>query len=180
MKIYTKTGDKGETGLVGGSRISKVSPRIQAIGDVDELNAVIGVARAELPPKELDETLAWLQDALFDLGAELASLPSAKISFAPLPESAAKRLEEGIDTQTSLLPPLKNFILPGGSRLAAQLHLARCVCRRAERSVLALHKEQALRPAVLAFLNRASDWLFLSARTANRLERIDDVPWHPS
>lgn len=177
MKIYTKTGDAGETGLVGGSRVSKNSVRIQAIGDVDELNACLGLARSTPPPEQLDKTLAWVQSALFDIGAELASLPGGRLTFAPLPADATQRLEEDIDVQTNDLPPLKNFILPGGSKLAAHLHLARCVCRRAERSVLALHQERALRPDVLAFLNRLSDWLFTAARTANRLERIDDVPW---
>ena len=177
MKIYTKTGDKGETGLVGGSRISKNSDRIRAIGDVDELNAAIGVARAENVPILLAETLAWLQSALFDLGAEIASPPGSKINFAILTNEAAEKLEQDIDKQTANLPPLKNFILPGGSKLAAQLHLARTICRRAERSVLKLHEQEALRPEVLTFLNRLSDWLFVAARTANKLENVDDVPW---
>jgi cob(I)alamin adenosyltransferase len=177
MKIYTKTGDQGETGLVGGSRIAKTSARIKAIGDVDELNASIGLARCQEQPEDLERILAWLQSALFDLGAELASLPGARISFAPLPEDATLILEQSIDEQTAQLPPLKNFILPGGSKLAAQLHMARCICRRAERSALALSEEQALRAEVLAFLNRLSDWLFVAARTANSVDRIDDVPW---
>jgi len=177
MKIYTKTGDKGQTGIVGGTRVAKNSTRIAAIGDVDELNAAIGVARATNPPEELDQTLEWLQSTLFDLGAELASLPGAKLGFASLSRQATERLEQDIDRQTEKLPPLKNFILPGGCPLAAHLHLARCVCRRAERSVLALHEEQEQRAEVLAFLNRLSDWLFVSARTANKLERIEDVPW---
>ncbi len=180
MKIYTKTGDEGETGLVGGSRIAKNSARIQAIGDVDELNACIGLARTESPPEILEEVLGWLQCALFDLGAELASSPGARITFALLPEDASRRLEQSIDEQSEGLPPLKNFILPGGCRLAAYLHLARCVCRRAERSVLELHQEQALRAEVLTFLNRLSDWLFMAARSANRFEKIEDVPWKAS
>ena len=179
MKIYTKTGDKGQTGLVGGSRVAKNSARISAIGDVDELNAAIGVARSTNPPEELDQILEWLQSSLFDLGAELASLPGAKVSFATFDPKATERLEEDIDRQTDGLPALKNFILPGGCPLAAHLHLARCVCRRAERSVLALHEEQEQRREVLAFLNRLSDWLFVSARTANKLARIEDVPWQP-
>ena len=177
MKIYTKTGDKGETGLVGGSRISKNSDRIQAIGDVDELNAAIGVARSEGVTGSLASTLEWLQSALFDLGAELASPPGAKITFVILTIAAAEKLEQDIDEQTANLPPLKNFILPGGSRLAAQLHLARTICRRAERSALKLHEQKALRPEVLTFLNRLSDWLFVAARTANKLENVEDVPW---
>src|SRR5689334_14599049 len=177
MKIYTKTGDRGETGLVGGSRISKNSERIATIGDIDELNASIGVARTENVPEILAPTLEWLQSALFDLGAEIASPPGSKISFAILTNQVAIRLEEDIDRQTAALEPLRNFILPGGSNLAAQLHLARCVCRRAERSALALHEKEALRPEVLAFLNRLSDWLFVAARTANKQDNRDDVPW---
>ena len=177
MKIYTKTGDKGETGLYGGSRVHKTDVRILAIGDVDELNACIGLARTEQVPDELIRTLEWLQSALFDLGAELASAPGGKIAPSGISAEAALRLEDDIDRLSEHLAPLKNFILPGGCKLAAQLHLARTVCRRAERSVLVLHNEQALRMEVLAFLNRLSDWLFVAARTANRLERIEDVPW---
>ncbi len=179
MKIYTKTGDKGQTGIVGGTRIAKNSTRIAAIGDVDELNAAIGLCRTLTPPDEIAQTLEWLQSSLFDLGAELASLPGANLSFAILDPKATERLEEDIDRQTEKLPALKNFILPGGSPLAAHLHVARCICRRAERAMLALHEEQALRPEVLAFLNRLSDWLFVAARTANKLAGIEDVPWQP-
>ena len=180
MKIYTKTGDKGETGLVGNARVKKTSARIQAIGEVDELNAAIGLARTESQGAEIDEELARIQSSLFDLGAELASLPGAKITFAILDPTAVENLERSIDEQTANLEPLKNFILPGGSKLAAQLHLARCVCRRAERSVLQLHEEEPLRSEVLVFLNRLSDWLFVSARTANHQSGIDDVAWQPS
>lgn len=180
MKIYTKTGDRGETGLVGNARIKKTSLRIQAIGDVDELNAAIGLARTQSEGLGLDEQLAWIQSALFDLGAELASLPGSKIAYAILPEGAAVLLEKSIDAQTAKLEPLKNFILPGGSKLAAHLHLARCVCRRSERSVLQLHESEPVRSDVLVFLNRLSDWLFVAARTANRQSGIEDVAWRPA
>lgn len=179
MKIYTKTGDTGQTGLVGGSRVAKNSTRINAIGDVDELNASIGSCRTLNPPPAMDRTLEWLQSSLFDLGAELASLPGAKIAFSMLEADAPEKLENDIDRQTENLPLLKNFILPGGSPLAAHLHVARCICRRAERSVLAVHEEQALRSEVLAFLNRLSDWLFVAARSSNKLAGIEDVPWKP-
>jgi cob(I)alamin adenosyltransferase len=180
MKIYTKTGDKGETGLVGNTRIKKTSARIKAIGEVDELNAAIGLARTESQGAEIDEHLAWIQSALFDLGAELASLPGAKLSFAILAPAAARHLEESIDSQTSKLEPLRTFILPGGTKLAAHLHLARCICRRAERAVLELHEEESLRSEVLVFLNRLSDWLFVAARTSNRQSGIEDVAWQPA
>lgn len=177
MKIYTKTGDGGQTGLVGGSRVSKGSSRIQAIGDVDELNAAIGCARAEATDFCLDPLLAWTQSALFDVGAELASAPGARISFATLASDACSRLEASIDEQSASLSPLRNFILPGGCKLASSLHFARCVCRRAERSVLLLNEKEEVRSDVLAFLNRLSDWLFVAARTANHLAGVDDVPW---
>lgn len=195
MKIYTKTGDKGDTGLVGNARIKKTSTRIKAIGEVDELNAAIGLARTESrsltkggdSPEHsaqrrphLDEALATIQSLLFDLGAELASLPGAKITFAIIDENAAQHLEKSIDEHTANLEPLKNFILPGGCKLAAHLHLARCVCRRAERSVLQLHEQEPIRSEVLVFLNRLSDWLFVAARTANRQAGIEDVAWQPS
>jgi cob(I)alamin adenosyltransferase len=177
MKIYTKTGDKGETGLVGNARVKKTSTRIRAIGEVDELNAAIGLARTESQGAELDDDLARIQSTLFDLGAELASLPGSKITFAILSNDAPQLLELSIDGQTANLEPLKNFILPGGSKLAAHLHVARCICRRAERAVLELHEEEPLRSEVLVFLNRLSDWLFVSARTANRQSGIEDVAW---
>lgn len=177
MKIYTKTGDGGETGLVGGSRISKASGRIAAIGDVDELNAAIGVARCETGTSVLDPMLADVQSTLFDLGAELASLPEGRKAYAALSEEVIQVLERSIDVQTEHLPSLKNFILPGGSKLASCLHLARAICRRAERSILELHREEPVRQEVLAYINRLSDWLFVTARTANRVEGVEDVPW---
>ena len=177
MKIYTKTGDRGETGLVGGSRISKASARISAIGDVDELNAAIGVARLSSGGTELDKTLEWLQSALFDCGAELASPPGGRISFAAIDANSASRLEQSMDEQTEKLAPLKNFILPGGSPLAAHLHMARSIARRAERSVLSLHSREPVREELLIFLNRVSDWLFTAARTANMRAHTEDVPW---
>lgn len=180
MKIYTGTGDKGETGLIGGSRTKKASLRIQSIGDVDELNASIGVARTNETPRELADTLGWIQAALFEVGAELASVPGGKRAQATIDEEASKRLERSIDEMEVSLAPLKSFILPGGCRLAADLHLARGVCRRAERSVLALHEKEPQRTELLVFLNRLSDWLFVAARTANRSASIADVPWLPS
>lgn len=177
MKIYTKTGDRGETGLVGGSRISKASLRISAIGDVDELNGALGLVRLTSAGTELEPILIWLQSALFDYGAELASPPGGRISFAVLDAEGAARLEKSIDEQTELLPPLKNFILPGGSPLAAHLHMARSIARRAERSVLSLHQHEPVREELLIFINRVSDWLFTAARTANRLAGTEDVPW---
>ncbi|MFZ4506706.1 MAG: cob(I)yrinic acid a,c-diamide adenosyltransferase [Fimbriimonas sp.] len=177
MKIYTKTGDDGETGLLGGDRIAKNSPRIEALGDVDELNAAIGLARTHSAGSELDEILRKTQSWLFDLGAELACPPQGKFQVLSLSEREIEVLEHSIDTQTADLPELKEFILPGGTPLAAHLHLARSVCRRAERHLWDLHAAEPLREEPMRFLNRLSDWLFVSARTANFSAGADEPKW---
>lgn len=176
MKIYTRTGDTGTTGLIGGDRIAKNSLRINAIGDVDELNACIGVARTG-HPSQLDAELEAIQNWLFDLGAELASPTEHARKYRAISATQIARLEESIDRQTDALEPLTAFILPGGSPLGAALHLARCVCRRAERSILELHAQDSVDQEALAFINRLSDWLFVAARTANRLDGVMDVKW---
>ncbi len=180
MKVYSKTGDDGTTGLYGGDRTSKSSARIQAIGDVDELNAIVGVVRLHSIGDPLDATLSKIQNWLFDLGAELACPPSGKFQVASLREGHSKFLEDSIDSQTAVLPELKAFILPGGSALAAHLHLARCVCRRAERSVTHLNELEPLSRELKVFLNRLSDWLFVAARTANMLRDVQDIEWTQS
>lgn len=180
MKIYTKSGDDGTTGLYGGDRVSKTGLRIQAIGEIDELNAVVGVARTHSKGDSLDPLLARIQDWLFDLGAELACPPGGKFQVAKISERHALILEESMDAQAQALPELKAFILPGGSSLAAHLHLARSVCRRAERAVLELHGETPIRESVRVFLNRLSDWLFVSSRTANQSRNVNDIAWRPS
>jgi cob(I)alamin adenosyltransferase len=179
MKIYTRTGDTGTTGLVGGDRLGKNDPRMHAIGEVDELNATLGLARTFANAHPLDSELAWIQNLLFDLGAELAS-PSPEWKIESLRDDHIQRLEDSVDQQTELLPPLKQFILPGGDPLAAHLHLARTVARRVERSVLSLHSREAIRPVVLKFLNRLADWLFVAARTANHSRNVSDVVWEKS
>lgn len=173
MRIYTKTGDTGTTGLVGGSRVSKSDGRIAAIGDVDELNALIGVARAQ--ESELDTELHRIQNWLFDLGAELATPPDTKFGNESLSDEHVRKLEESIDEMNEVLSPLRNFILPGGTPVAATLHHARTVCRRAERSVIAFGD---VRPELNRFLNRLSDWLFVAARFENRAR--GDVLWSKS
>lgn len=174
MRIYTRTGDAGETGLIGGQRVAKASLRIAAVGDVDELNATLGVARTHLVDSPLLQVVDRVQHRLFDLGAELAA-PST--GFDSVDGLDIEQLERSIDELGARLPPLKEFILPGGSPAAASLHVSRCVCRRAERTVLALHAEEPLRDEVLAFLNRLSDWLFTAARTANHDLGLPDVVW---
>jgi cob(I)alamin adenosyltransferase len=179
MKIYTKTGDTGDTGLFAGPRVRKHHPRIEAYGTVDELNSLLGVARAEGPPGDIDEVLAQAQHDLFVLGAELATPDPRKLSLSLLGGGHIERLEHAIDRYEADLPPLKEFILPGGTRVAASLHLARCVCRRAERDVVALadSPDEEVRPEAIQYLNRLSDLLFVLARAANAAEGCVDVPW---
>jgi cob(I)alamin adenosyltransferase len=181
MKIYTKTGDDGTTGLFGGGRVGKDDSRVEAYGTVDELLSVIGVARASSPPDEMKELLARLQDELFMIGAELATVPGKERTLPTrlIGAEDTGRLEVAIDEMEAVLPPLANFILPGGTTAAAALHHARTVSRRAERCVLRASRSVPVRPEVLVYLNRLSDLLFVAARTANHLSGVPDVPWAP-
>lgn len=180
MKLYTKTGDDGTTGLFGGGRVKKASLRVEAYGTVDELNATLGVARAAKLEAVTDGVLASVQVDLFTLGAELACVPGkeAKMSMKLLDAADAERLEHAIDAAEVGLPPLKTFVLPGGSAQAAALHLSRTVARRAERAVLALDDSPA-RGEIVIYLNRLSDLLFVLARKANHVAGVEDVPWTP-
>jgi cob(I)alamin adenosyltransferase len=185
VKIYTKTGDDGTTGLFGGARVKKASSRVEAYGTVDELNATIGLARATRLDAETEAVLAAVQDDLFTVGAELACVPGkeGKLSMRLVDGADAARLEKAVDAAEVGLPPLKQFVLPGGSPQAAALHLARTVCRRAERSCLALSEHDELggsaRPELIVYLNRLSDLLFTLARRANLVAGVADVPWNP-
>jgi cob(I)alamin adenosyltransferase len=181
MKIYTKTGDDGSTGLFGGGRVPKHDARVEAYGTVDELNSVIGLALCENPDNELAGALQMHQRELFALGAVLAD---GKASGAPKEnDGLLAGMERQIDRFTAELAALRNFILPGGTKLAATLHLARTVCRRAERGVSRMRVEQPkLAPRVmpaLVYLNRLSDWLFTAARLANKRAKVDDILWIP-
>ncbi len=171
-KIATRTGDAGETGLGDGSRVSKASLRVQALGDIDELNSAIGLVLAEEPPPELRDALLEVQQDLFDLGGEV-SIPGHRL----LGEPQVGRLDEWLEAWNRGLPPLREFILPGGSRAAAAAHLARTVCRRAERSLVALAGKEALGPVALRYLNRLSDLLFIAGRLLNRHAGRGDVQW---
>ena len=179
MKIYTKTGDKGETGLFGGGRVSKSSTRVDAYGEIDELNSVIGLVRTEPIDATLDALFARVQSALFDLGAELATPPDSKaeLGIPTITDADVLALELAIDRAESELPPLKTFVLPGGCRAAAYLHLGRTVCRRAERRLVTLGEEEGVRETCIRYLNRLSDALFVLARLANHRAGIADVPW---
>lgn len=182
-KIYTRTGDDGTTGLVDGSRVSKASFRVQAYGDVDETNSVIGLVRTVLQNRRLNDMLARIQNDLFDLGADLATpLPKdgekdEEWTLRMSPEQAT-RLEEELDALNEDLEPLNSFVLPGGSPPAAYLHQARTVCRRAERLVVAMMADTPINPAALTYLNRLSDFLFVAARWCND-QGASDVKWVP-
>ena len=179
MKIYTKTGDDGTTGLFGGVRVSKGAKVVEAYGVVDELNAAIGVARATKLDEWTDGVLAPIQVDLFTLGAELACAPGRedKLKMHLIGSTDAHRLEAAIDEAERDLTPLKNFVLPGGSPQAAALHFARTITRRTERELIRM--DEAPRRALVIYLNRLSDLLFTLARRANKVAGIEDVPWVP-
>ena len=181
MKIYTRTGDKGETSLFGGQRVGKDHLRIEAYGTIDELNAWIGTVRDGVDDADLDTFLHTVQARLFDLGAYLSSPDPAKVEqmVAPFSDADIERLEAGIDAMEVGLPPLKTFILPGGHPAVSATHVARCVCRRAERRLVELGRSIDLDPVWVRYLNRLSDHLFvLGRRLAHDLE-IDEIPWVP-
>jgi cob(I)alamin adenosyltransferase len=181
MRIYTRTGDQGETGLFGGGRVAKNHPRVAAYGDVDELNAVLGLVRAEAGPSFHGELLEAIQRDLFSIGGHLATPDPEKVqaalSKASLEADRINQMERAMDEAETVLPPLRAFILPGGTRLSATLHLARTVCRRAERSVVALHATSPVPEVFLVYLNRLSDLLFVLARVANQRAGQSDVTW---
>jgi cob(I)alamin adenosyltransferase len=179
MKIYTKTGDRGDTGLFGGPRVSKDAPRIEAYGTVDELNSVLGTVRAQGTEGPLDALLGQIQNELFALGAQLATPDPAAHRTALIGPAQIAALEAAIDRFEEPLEPLQQFILPGGTPVAAQLHLARTVCRRAERRLVSL-VHQAAEPIagdLVIYLNRLSDFLFVLARAVNHQNGYPDVPW---
>jgi len=176
-RIYTRTGDGGSAGLVDGNRVSKASPRMAAIGEVDEANAAIGVAIAQLDQGDLAGSLLRIQNDLFDLGADVAT-PGEVEGALRIVASQVERLEREIDAMNAELPPLTSFILPSGSSAVAALHVARGVVRRAERAAVALHEIEPLNPQLIAYLNRLSDQLFVAARHVAAGEG-GDVLWQP-
>ena len=175
MKIYTRAGDQGQTSLFGGARVAKNDARIEAYGTVDELSSHLGVARASSIPADVDRMLDQVQRDLFDVGAHLASPGTSR--FAGVDVTRITELESAIDAMERELAPLKNFILPGGTLAAAQLHVGRTVCRRAERLVVALGDETPATLSTIAYLNRLSDYLFVAARFANARAGVPDVEW---
>ncbi|HXK11545.1 MAG TPA: cob(I)yrinic acid a,c-diamide adenosyltransferase [Vicinamibacteria bacterium] len=179
MRIYTKTGDLGETGLLGGLRVPKDHPRVAAYGDVDETNAALGAVRAHAE-EELARLLFSVQKDLFAIGARLAD-PTRRVAArrakAAVTAAHVRRLEGAIDARQKHLPPLRSFVLPGGAPVAALLHQARTVCRRAERTVVALAREADVDPRILVYLNRLSDLLFVLARAENHRAGLAEDPW---
>lgn len=183
--IYTKKGDAGETSLVDGARVGKDHDLVELYGEVDELNSYVGVSIASLPTKleSEKEVLLWIQHRLFDLGSNLACAPEKRATYklAQITEIEVSKLESEMDRLDSELSPLKNFVLPGGSLSAAQLHVCRTVCRRAERSAVHLLKGDAtiIAPEYLRFLNRLSDYFFVLSRYVNKMEKSEEVLWNP-
>jgi cob(I)alamin adenosyltransferase len=181
LKIYTKTGDSGDTGLFGGGRVRKDHPRTTAYGEVDELNSAIGLARATAPRELFDDLLEAVQRDLFAIGGRLATPDPDKVAKpmakAVLPPERAESFERAMDDAEAELPPLRAFVLPGGTLKAAALHVARTVCRRAERSAVHLAHGDEVPPEILVYLNRLSDLLFTLARLANHRAGSPDITW---
>jgi cob(I)alamin adenosyltransferase len=180
VKIYTRTGDQGETSLFDGSRVPKDEARVVAYGEVDELNAAVGLAQSQASHPDVLGLLAEVERDLFAIGGQLANPAGSspkKVAKSALGEERVRRLEEAIDALEAELPPLKRFILPGGSPGGAALHFARAVCRRAERAVVTLARSEPVGPTVLAYLNRLSDYLFVAARAENRAAGAPEIEW---
>ena len=178
MKIYTKKGDKGQTGLLGGARVSKHHARIEAYGTIDELNAHIGHLRDNLN-NTLSEELLQIQNELFTIGSHLATISGAKVELPSLPEDCIDRLESAIDRMETGLPELKAFIIPGGHPVVSLCHIARTVCRRAERNIVLLAEDENIDETILAYVNRLSDALFVMARYIASDKAVSDLEWQP-
>jgi len=176
VKIYTKTGDRGTTSLFGGTRVAKHSTRVECIGYVDELNALLGIVLLD-SGAQISKKLLRIQGELFALGADLATPAGVKVKVPRVKRSFVTRLEKEIDQMDRNLPKLKNFILPGGSACGAKLHLARATARRAERAIVVLADEEKINEAILSYINRLSDWLFVLARYVNKLENFPERIW---
>lgn len=177
MKIYTRKGDKGETSLLGGKRVPKTHIRIEAYGTVDELNSFIGLIRDSATFKKPDQDLVSIQNILFTIGSELASSGDSKMQLPQLKEEDITFLEKEMDRMNEELPDLKNFILPGGDMTASYCHVGRCVCRRAERNVIALAQKEDIDEKIIRYLNRLSDYLFVLARYFTHYHKGVETPW---
>lgn len=180
MKVYTKKGDKGQTGLIGGTRVSKYNIKIEAYGTVDELNSFIGLLRDKAISDEFKEELIFIQDRLFTLGSHLATdHKKSKMKLPEIKEEDIVRLEKSMDKMDEQLPEMRSFILPGGHETVSFCHIARCVCRRAERCVVELNETEEQNPLIITFLNRLSDYLFVYGRLAAQKLNAEEIPWKP-
>lgn len=180
MKVYTKKGDKGNTGLIGGTRVPKYNLRIDSYGTVDELNSYLGLLRDKALDDNFKEFIIDIQDRLFTMGSWLASDPEkGKMELPELHESDIKKLEDGIDKMDEELEPMRFFVLPGGHETVSFCHITRCVCRRAERLVTALNAESKVNPLILAYLNRLSDYLFVYGRYVSFKLKAEEIAWKP-
>ena len=179
FKIYTKTGDKGTTSLFGGQRLPKHHIRIEAYGTIDELNSYIGLVRDVTPSETIQKILKEIQDRLFTIGSNLASNPQKNMITPDVLPSDIELLEKEIDRMTAALPPLKHFILPGGHMAVSFCHVARCVCRRAERLVVALDETESVKPIIIQYLNRLSDYLFVLGRQIGQDLGVEETKWIP-
>jgi len=181
MKIYTKTGDKGETGLFGGDRVSKSSERIEAYGTVDELSSFLGLAKSEVKDKEVKKLLEKIQNELFTVGSDLATPDTEKnkkLNIVRVPEKFYTDAEKAIDYFEGKLEPLKNFILPGGTKTSALLHVCRSICRRAERKIVKLNGSEKISENILVYVNRLADLFFVLARYENKSAGVQDTKWN--
>jgi cob(I)alamin adenosyltransferase len=182
IKIYTKTGDTGSTSLIGGTKVPKSHLRIESYGTLDELNSMLGLCRDLLTEEQTRQTLLEIQDRLFTIGSSLACDPvkEPRMRIPDLKETDISFLEGEIDRMDAELPPMRSFILPGGHPIVSQLHIARCVCRRAERACVRLELESLeVEPLILQYLNRLSDYLFVLARFTAHLLQVEEIPWKP-
>ncbi|MBK7343199.1 MAG: cob(I)yrinic acid a,c-diamide adenosyltransferase [Saprospiraceae bacterium] len=179
FRIYTKTGDQGETGLFGGQRLSKDDLRIEAYGTIDELNASVGSLADEVLSAEIKDILRLIQHDLFVIGSHLATMPGKNLSLPPLPEAQIQVMESLMDLWDETLPPLKNFILPGGHSTVSKAHLARCICRRAERRTISLSRREKISPQIVVYLNRLSDFFFMLGRKLALDLGVTEIIWEP-
>lgn len=179
MKIYTKKGDKGETSLIGGSRVKKSHARLHAYGTVDELNSYVGLLRDYIEDKSILNELLEIQDRLFTLGSLLAATPDSKMVLPSLVETDLKTLETSIDTMNEKLPEMRSFVLPGGHKIVSLCHITRTICRRAERWTIAVNEDDMVPQLIPAYLNRLSDYFFVLARYMSNILNVSENPWSP-
>lgn len=179
MKIYTKKGDKGETSLIGGKRVKKSNARLHAYGTVDELNSYVGLLRDSIEENSIRLELLEIQDRLFTLGSLLAATPDSKMELPNLNEADILSLETSIDKMNEKLPELRSFVLPGGHKIVSVCHIARTICRRAERWTIAVKEDEMVDELIPAYLNRLSDYFFVLARYMSNLLNVSENPWSP-